>query len=150
MMIPLFILPLLLVLSTPGGAADRTWRDDHRCGEDYLVVVNGKHIPATCTILPSIGYSCCSVHGWCGRSDAHCTCDKCSIFYSDEQEILSRVIVNEKIYDLDPPMGQVNCAKMVEGEEEESDMFLSGFVYEMAGEKNSGLISVICHSAVNY
>ena len=41
-------------------------RNDKRCGSDYN---------ADC-----IDGACCSAHGWCGSTKAHCDCDGCYRF----------------------------------------------------------------------
>merc|ERR1719361_2568244 len=44
-------------------------RSDNRCGPNYPAA-NGE--AAECP------YRCCSSTGWCGESDAHCTCSGCT------------------------------------------------------------------------
>lgn len=53
----------------------KTWRDDLRCGPSYKLL-NGKG--AQCDPLNEKGYSCCSPHGWCGKTAAHCKCRGCT------------------------------------------------------------------------
>ena len=49
----------------------QTWRDDGRCGGNFLLP-NGD--VAECDPMFA---SCCSEFGWCGSSVQHCTCEKC-------------------------------------------------------------------------
>jgi len=64
----------------------RTWRDDHRCGCDstgsranlLLFGDSGQHscfqnkYGELATCRPDSIKPCCSKHGWCGNTDAHC------------------------------------------------------------------------------
>ncbi|KAJ8038313.1 Balbiani ring protein 3 [Holothuria leucospilota] len=49
------------------------WRDDGRCGGDFLAP-NGE--VAQCD--PEGINPCCSPYNWCGHSEAHCDCDDCT------------------------------------------------------------------------
>ncbi|KAJ8039917.1 hypothetical protein HOLleu_14070 [Holothuria leucospilota] len=57
------------------GSSASEYRDDYRCGENYLAP-NGK--PAKCD--PNGPYPCCSQWNWCGNTADHCECDKCVDF----------------------------------------------------------------------
>ena len=50
-------------------------RTDKRCGSDYN---------ADC-----IEGACCSAHGWCGSTKAHCDCDGCYRFASKTLSVQS-------------------------------------------------------------
>merc|ERR1712227_102875 len=50
------------------------WRDDLRCGPNFKSS-SGK--AAECDPNNKHGYVCCSPHGWCGKTDAHCKCPNC-------------------------------------------------------------------------
>ncbi|XP_078589031.1 uncharacterized protein LOC144869531 isoform X2 [Branchiostoma floridae x Branchiostoma japonicum] len=64
-------LNLLGVLS-PRNPSPAKWRDDHRCGPS--IPTEGGN-PAQCN--PKGPTPCCSNGGWCGSTEAHCTCDGC-------------------------------------------------------------------------
>ena len=49
------------------------WREDGRCGADHPV--EGTTAASECD--PAGEDPCCSVHGWCGRTEEHCTCVGC-------------------------------------------------------------------------
>ena len=51
-----------------------SWRDDLLCGTEYPLA-NGD--PAQCDPNNSIGFTCCSSGGWCGKTSSHCKCDGC-------------------------------------------------------------------------
>lgn len=59
----------------------QTWRNDWRCGKKYL---NAHGQPATCNGQSNT--PCCSPKGWCGKSDAHCTCAECADFSIADNE----------------------------------------------------------------
>ena len=49
------------------------WREDGRCGNEFPLL-NGR--PAECN--PEGGYYCCSEFGYCGSTEDHCNCPKCT------------------------------------------------------------------------
>jgi len=49
------------------------WRADSKCGGSASLPFIDE--PAECDALGA--YPCCSNHGWCGFSDAHCDCPSC-------------------------------------------------------------------------
>jgi len=55
---------------------EKLWRDDGRCGQDYLLP-SGK--PGQCDPAANENEKgpCCSQHGWCGNTDEHCECSSC-------------------------------------------------------------------------
>ena len=55
-------------------APPQLWRDDGRCGAEFPLP-NG--LPAQCDPFNADEYKCCSPYGWCGKTPAHCACDKC-------------------------------------------------------------------------
>ena len=55
-------------------APPQLWRDDGRCGAEFPPP-NG--LPAQCDPFNADEYKCCSPYGWCGKTPAHCACDKC-------------------------------------------------------------------------
>merc|ERR1712227_843718 len=65
---------ILLVVFTTTLITANPWRDDLRCGPDFL---NAAGEPAECNPFNEFGYRCCSPHAWCGKTKAHCTCDDC-------------------------------------------------------------------------
>ena len=54
-------------VSSSGGV-----RDDGRCGTEFPLEDG---TPAGCD--PNSQYFCCSVHGYCGGTEEHCSCDTC-------------------------------------------------------------------------
>merc|ERR1711990_898693 len=68
------ILLLLVVLASAieGTATTKLWRDDLRCGEGWKL--DDGVTSAQCNPKD---HSCCSPHGWCGKSDAYCQCSGC-------------------------------------------------------------------------
>ena len=49
------------------------WRDDDRCGNDFLLQSG---LPAECN--PQGGRPCCSNFGFCGITGEHCNCPTCT------------------------------------------------------------------------
>eukprot|EP00058_Branchiostoma_floridae_P018279 XP_002603768.1 hypothetical protein BRAFLDRAFT_86596 [Branchiostoma floridae] len=59
-------------ISSPWNPSPAKWRDDFRCGPS--IPTEGGN-PAQCN--PKGPTPCCSNGGWCGSTEAHCTCDGC-------------------------------------------------------------------------
>merc|ERR1711990_1282335 len=49
------------------------WRNDNRCGPNFLLADGVT--PGQCN--PEGPSPCCSNIGWCGKSDAYCSCPTC-------------------------------------------------------------------------
>ena len=62
-----------------------TWREDWRCGPDNPLEDGS---PATCN--PSYNF-CCSEHGWCGETAAHCDCGSCVDYRPENAGDVGRV-----------------------------------------------------------
>ena len=62
------------------------WRNDQRCGTQYPLSDGSK---AECN--PLSREPCCSPHGYCGNTPAHCTCNEC-IYYKLEPIGMSLLI----------------------------------------------------------
>merc|ERR1712025_475668 len=60
---------LLLVVSISTLVTANPWRDDLRCGPKFE--------NAECNPFNENGYTCCSPHGWCGKTKDHCKCSSC-------------------------------------------------------------------------
>jgi len=70
---------ILLVVFTTTLITANPWRDDLRCGPDFL---NAAGEPAECNPFNEFGYRCCSPYGWCGKTKDHCNCGEKCIDYS--------------------------------------------------------------------
>ncbi|XP_070537334.1 macrophage mannose receptor 1-like [Ptychodera flava] len=66
-----------------GYLGPKTWRDDGRCGADYLQ--DDDETPAECH--PDSLWPCCSTYGWCGNTDAHCNCARTCIDYAKAYDL---------------------------------------------------------------
>ena len=62
---------LLLLLPVLAAISSRV-REDGRCGPDFPQEDGS---PGPCD--PNSDGFCCSASGWCGNTEAHCTCDTC-------------------------------------------------------------------------
>ena len=55
------------------------WRNDNRCGHAFPLVDGRK---AECKAITQ--ENCCSSSFWCGVTNLHCACDKCTRYSTPE------------------------------------------------------------------
>ncbi|KAJ8047574.1 Adhesion G-protein coupled receptor G4 [Holothuria leucospilota] len=69
------IIATLCLLVDQGGSSTKAWRDDLKCGGDFLAP---NEEVAQCD--PESNEPCCSPYNWCGITEDHCNCEGCIDF----------------------------------------------------------------------
>ena len=100
------------------------WRNDNQCGENVLNPIGTR---AECN--PYSDSPCCSEFGWCGNTQNHCNCQKCSRSYKLEE----RKDYKKKENTFNPHLGYINLFPIFFGDFEENEL---GDLFKYLNDKN--------------
>lgn len=113
------------------------WRGDNQCGDQVKNPLGSK---AECN--PYSDSMCCSEFGWCGNSQGHCKCEKCTFY--DKLENRREFVEKENTFN--PHLGYIQLFPIFfgtyQGDSNEMDQLLNYILDENELLSNAGIRSL--------